>query len=68
MKKKIETKETFYPIALRTELPVNFFLGKVKLTDNSTKPRHHHEKVSSKMHNTSKYPVGTFQKTISNIL
>jgi hypothetical protein len=68
MKEKIETKEAFYPMSLRIELPVNFFLGKVESIDLTVKSRHRHRKVYSQMHNTDKYPVGTFQKPISNIL
>lgn len=58
----------FYPTAMRKELPVNFFLGKIVKEKTFNKRNIEKEKAYSELHNTNAYPVGTFQKPISNIL
>ena len=68
VKEPKEEKTYYYPTELRTELPVNFFLSKIIAQNASAKIPYLKEKVYCKVHNTKCYPVGTFQKPISNIL
>lgn len=66
--KEVKKEASYYPNQLRNELPVNLFLSTVITEGAGTKLPHLKEKVYSKMHNTKQYPVGRFQKPISNIL
>lgn len=59
---------SYYPVKLRTELPVNLFLSRINTQDTSAEIPHIHARVYSKMHNTRLYPIGRFQKPISTIL
>ena len=61
------TQSSFYPMDMREELPVNFFLGKI-VEENPLSKEEEPYNMSSKQHNTSSYPIGTFYKPISNIL